>query len=195
MEDFTIDNLLVQKKFKNEKDLKEYALNIRRSIQDYEIFLYENDKYSNQEEEKIKEMRKRLSEYITITTKNIKNTPKEEIKEEHKEIFETVKLVARQVTKADVNTQLLEKSTLKLKGLNYSNKEIEREIQNTRNNILRSKKEERKEIICLIIGFLVFIGVCFYIILDRLHVAKFIVFLIRNCLFRLNNVPNRSDET
>lgn len=159
---------MIEDKFNNceihdQEDLREFIEKIKGFLREYEC------DYGMEREnmKKINEWQRRLFRII----RENKNVP-EEIEKSEKEGIEVVKMVNRQIQQAGANQKLLETTTLKLIGLDYSCDDIEKAIEETNNKINISKLNEKNERIKIRIAFSVFVFVCFYIILDRIFFVK-----------------------
>lgn len=184
-----IDSLLKICTSTNETELKEYITQVNDSIYQYELLLYQENEYNDYHSQIIQKWRQTLIKNI----KKIKNKLTEAIQNEKlstniqrndtKDLEETVHLVHRQIKKADSNTSELMRSTIKLKKLNLSSKDLQKEIENAKKEILQRKLVESKEIRMIKFAFLFFILVCCLIVVDRLglsYLLKFIINFFRN---------------
>eukprot|EP00866_Antonospora_locustae_P001879 jgi/Antlo1/1879/50 len=164
-----IENLLSSpQSFATEEDLRQYVNNVKQKIIEYEQLLLEEGQYTESVESQVGEWRRRIWGMISENKKRIGS---KSITEKHNEVFETVKLASRQVDKANVNLQLLDKSTLKLVGLNYSSRDIENELRKARDAIMKNRAEERKEVWMIYVGVLLLAVVCLAILTDKLFAS------------------------
>lgn len=147
--------------FSSQDELKRYTTSMQSMIQEYEQNLYETDGYNKVEREKIKQWRDEL--YVIVQ----RNRDIPESNDSLDELERTVRVVHRQVSKADTNQKLLDKGTLKLMGLNYTNMDIEKALEDGRRKLRESKKKERSEVLLIIGAFIAFVSVCFLIIFDK----------------------------
>ncbi|KAM0676822.1 hypothetical protein BDAP_002563 [Binucleata daphniae] len=90
------------------------------------------------------------------------------------DLEETVRLVSREVLKTNKHIMMLEKSTLKLKGLNYTSKDLEKEIEETKKLMEKDRLQERKEFYYIKAAIAVFVSVCVLILLDKFGIKRFI---------------------
>jgi len=156
-----INEELTKIRFTSQDELKRYTSSVQMLIQDYEQYLYEMNNYDKFEQNKIKQWRNKLYQIIQEN----KDIP--ERMENFDELEGTVKVIHRQVKKADINQQLLDKSTLKLMGLNYTSGDVEKALIDTKKKIKENQKKERNEIFLIMIAFIIFIFVCFLILFDK----------------------------
>ncbi|KAM0676067.1 hypothetical protein GVAV_000028 [Gurleya vavrai] len=165
--------------FETENELKNHLKNTRDMIANYELFLYEIEAYDDEEIEKITKWRRTLA----INANTVKNSILKNVKEQFNsksanrddinDLEETVRLVSREINKADQNISILQKSTIKLKGINYTSKDLEKEIEETRRMIQKDKNMERKEILRIKMAICIFIFVCFAIFVDIIRSKSF----------------------
>lgn len=87
---------------------------------------------------------------------------------EDRQLADTLALLLSQVDAADQNIALLEESSVKLRGLAYTSKALEREVRTAREMVLRSRESERRESRRVWIGLAVFVCVCCYIVVMRM---------------------------
>lgn len=156
-----IEKELMRTEFESQQDLKVFTTKLQVKIQEYEQMLYDEENFTEAERQKIKRWRQKL--YDLVRANNI-------VKEEDdacNELEKTVKVVHRQIQKADTNQALLDSSTLKLMGLNYSNADIEKIVEETKKRIQRNKSKEKQEINFIIGAFIIFICVCLLILFDK----------------------------
>lgn len=79
----------------------------------------------------------------------------------------TVNILNRQIKKIDSNTALLNKGTVKLMGLEYTNTDVDKELVQTRNKIIEAKNIEKREVYLMYFAFYIFLGVCLTLLLDK----------------------------
>lgn len=164
-----IENLLSNlQSFGTEEDLRQYVNSVKQKIIEYEQLLLEEGRYTESVESQVGKWRRRI---WGIISENKKKIDRKHVSEKHNDVFETVKLVSRQVDKANMNLQLLDKSTLKLVGLNYSSRDIENELAKARDAIMKNRAEERKEVWMIYMGVLLLAVVCMAILVDKLLVS------------------------
>lgn len=154
--------------FATEEDLRRYVNNVKQKVIEYEQLLIEEGRYTESAESQVGEWRRQIWGIISESKKRI---GREHATEKHNDVFETVKLASRQVDKANVNLQLLDKSTLKLVGLNYSSRDIENELAKARDAIMKNRAEERKEVWMIYVGVLLLAVVCLAILVDKLFTS------------------------
>ncbi|KAF7684150.1 hypothetical protein TCON_0639 [Astathelohania contejeani] len=147
-----------------EEELRKYTDSIQKDIHDYELMLYEKDTYDREQAQQIARWRTNL---LHVTKQPVKLTSQED-----KTMFETVQLVSRQISKAASNMKLLGDSTLKLSGLNYTNQDIENEINEARKKLLRNKSNQKKEMGMIWAGFILLALVCLFILIDKFFINK-----------------------
>ncbi|KCZ81373.1 hypothetical protein H312_01255, partial [Anncaliia algerae PRA339] len=123
-----------------EEDLRKYLTKATNLISQYEKTLVENDLY-DVNAQYINAWHDKVINYIRTVTKREDHV----MNQEENELFDVVKMASKQVDKADYNSELLDKSGIKLKGLNYSLEEVEKEIESTKINLMKNKYEEMKE--------------------------------------------------
>lgn len=156
-----INKEVLRAEFGTQEDLRKHMSSVQAMIRDYEKHLYEEGRYDGASKAKIKHWRDKL--YRTA--------------QEHKDISEasenldelegTVRMVHRQIGKADANQQVLDKSTLKLMGLDYTSGDIEKALGDTRAKVKENQRQERTEVIMVLGALLVFVCVCIVILFDK----------------------------
>lgn len=152
----------------NFKTIKESQQLFYKKIHRYEMHLYNENRYTPDKIELIEKWRKHFRCQVQKLKEESESRPLErKYKSDSNELEETVQLVARQILKAEHNKADLENSTVKLKSLNISSKELQKEIDATRRSINMRRLQEKKEIYLIKIGFLVLIIVCIFIVLDK----------------------------
>lgn len=157
-----IEELLREPCLDSQDTLKKFVNKMQNLIMDFEQSLYAKDDPVLKEQ--IKRWRKRLFRIIK------ENRQLPEIAEEGTmDALSTLQMVNKQKDMAITNQRLLDKGTLKLIGLNYTAKDIEESIAAAKKNLQFAKSKERKERKNLILGFLFFISVCIFILIDRLR--------------------------
>ncbi|EQB59863.1 molecular chaperone [Vairimorpha apis BRL 01] len=130
---------------------------IKDLINEYEQDLYDKESYTEMNQKKVKYWRQKLFQHMIS---------KEE--EEIPEILEsTVNIVNRQINKIDNNMALLNKGTIKLLGLDYTNTDIDKALIHTKNKILERKSIEKKEIRFMYISLMIFVSMCIFILIDK----------------------------
>ncbi|KCZ78416.1 hypothetical protein H311_00552 [Anncaliia algerae PRA109] len=145
-----------------EEDLRKYLTKATNLISQYEKTLVENDLY-DVNVQYINAWHDKVINYVRTVTKREDHV----MNQEENELFDVVKMASKQVDKADYNSELLDKSGIKLKGLNYSLEEVEKEIESTKINLMKNKYEEMKEERFLYIGLIVLLLSCFIIFVDK----------------------------
>ena len=159
-----IEQALERTEFNTQGELDSFIKETQVKIAKYEKLLYLEDGFDKEKLEKVKKWRVKLFR----PAKQNKELPVKEDKEE-KEGLEALKMLNRQVDLADKNQKILNKSTLKVLSLNYSSKELENAIVETSKMIEKSMSKEKQEERRMILMFLVFIGVCLVILLDKIQ--------------------------
>lgn len=163
-----IDNILSRPPaLDTEADLRSFVADVKQKIVAYERSLLEGGTYDEDADMRVNKWRKRMVQIISENRKKVARVGGGK----HNDIFETFKLVSRQIDKADINLQLLDKSTLKLVGLDYSSKDIENEINKTKSILAKNRYEEVKEVRMLYLGLAVLLVVCLLILLDKLFIC------------------------
>ena len=148
----------------SQSELKLFVKKMQSKTAKFEQQLYENG-ISDDSISKIKKWRRRIIEIINEN----KELPEENIEtEKEKAGIDTLKLLNRQLNLADTNQMILQKSTLKLIGLDYSTSEIENQISKTKKNFENSMQKELQERKNLIKAFVLFIIICIIIIADKM---------------------------
>ncbi|KAG0436415.1 hypothetical protein DMUE_4239 [Dictyocoela muelleri] len=147
-----------------ERDIKM----INALIKSYELMMYESGFYDIK---KIVKWKKMLHER----------------EEEEPENVKTINLIAKQIERLDYNIKNLDKSTLKLRSLSLSVKDIDQKINENDKVIYEKKIVEEKEIRNVYISLIVLLLVCLFIFFDKYGrlVYNFLPFLkfIFKCLF------------
>ncbi|KAL0263972.1 UNVERIFIED_CONTAM: hypothetical protein PYX00_010886 [Menopon gallinae] len=156
--------------FDTEEDLRLYVNRVKQKVIEYEQQLLEEGQYTEDAEQRVGEWRRRI---WGVISESKRGAGRGNVSEKHSDVFETVKLASRQIDKANVNLQLLDKSTLKLVGLNYSSRDIENELAKARDVITKSRAEERREVWMVYTGVLVLATVCLVILADKLFSSWF----------------------
>lgn len=148
----------------NDQQVRNITNNLYNLIHEYELFLYENDAYDNIAIEKISNWRKLLSQKVGL----YRAKSNDECKPKVSKIEETVTLVSRQISKADENTLGMERSSIKLKGLNYTSKDLQKEIAKTKKLLIKKRTTVEKEVLMIKFALLIFLTVCVAIIVDKI---------------------------
>lgn len=144
-----------------------------KKIHNYELHLYNLNKYNPTKAKQIQAWRQQFRLQLQKYNDNNKTQTRKIVsKEDSDELEETVQLMARQVLKAENNKNELVKSTVKLKSLNVSSKDLKMEIDKTRKSINVRRMNEQKEIFLVRVGFIVFLLVCMFIILDKFGIRR-----------------------
>ncbi|ADM12675.1 uncharacterized protein Eint_111760 [Encephalitozoon intestinalis ATCC 50506] len=156
-----INEELLKKEFASQEDLRNHVSLIQTMIRDYEKDLYERGEYDDLSKNKVKDWRNKVYRIIQ------EHKETSESMENIDELENTIKLVHRQIGKADSNQQILGKSTLKLMGLNYTNTDIEKALMDTRKKLKESQRQEKIEGFLVLAALLVFILVCILILFDK----------------------------
>ncbi|KAH9410716.1 hypothetical protein HK407_12g18480 [Ordospora pajunii] len=157
-----INKELSRSDFSSLEDLKEHIRSVQVMVSKYEKQMYESDSYNDSCRNKIREWRNRLYQ-IAQENKNA-----HESLDNVDELEKTARLVHRQISKADTNQNVLDKSTLKLMGLNYTSKDIENALAETKKKMKKNKQQERVEVLLLTGAFVLFVCVCILILFDKL---------------------------
>jgi hypothetical protein len=160
MEDRIVEELR-RTEFVSQEEVRRHVAEVQAHIQEYEQDLYESNRYNAEERAKIRKWRLGLYNTVRSRASVPENT------EALEELESTARLVHRQVQKADANQRLLDKSTLKLMGLNYTNRDIERKLEEARRRIRENKKRERTEWLMIAVAAVVFIFVCILILFEK----------------------------
>lgn len=164
--DKKIEEALAKPQIESQIDLKKFVKQIQSQISVYERTLYAKELVIPETTKKIKVWRSRLLEVI----RENKELPEEAHEDpEEKEGIETLKMLNRQLSLADSNQKSLEKSTLKLMGLDYTSGDIEKAILGTRKKFENRLKMDRSENRNLLIAFVLFITVCIAIVIDKIR--------------------------
>lgn len=156
-----INTELSRTEFSSQEDLRKHASLVQAMIREYEKNLYEKGEYDDSSKSRVKDWRDKLYK-ITQEHKDVSESA-----ETLDELENTVKLVHRQIGKADANQQILGKSTLKLMGLNYTSNDIEKALADTRRKLRENQKKERTEGFLVLVALLVFMLVCILILFDK----------------------------
>ena len=160
-----IDEMLAAApRFTDEVELRSFISKVKQKISEYEHKAIEDSRRYADAESLMKGWRKKILEIILESKKGLKRP---ESQDGDDEMLETVMIASRQINKANINLHLLDKSTLKLVGLNYSCRDIENEISKAKDVITKNKLEEKKEIWMVYLGILVLLVVCVAILLDK----------------------------
>lgn len=156
-----IDKELARTGFASQEELRGYVSSTQAMIQEYERQLYETSSYSGAERDRLKEWRHRLYQIVRAN----KDVPEKE--GDGDELESTVRIVHRQVRKADANQQLLDRGTLKLMGLSYTSSDIEKALSDARRRVLDGRRKERSEAMLVLLALLTFVCVCAVILFDK----------------------------
>ncbi len=165
-----IINILKDPKIENDAELKLYAKRVQKLIGEYEESIYEN--YTEEKRREVKSYRKRLGQIIDSF--KLKFREEGSVLDKHEGV-EALKLLNSQISMGEVNRRLLEKGTLKLVGLNYTNKEIDKAIDDASIKFERTRNIEKSEIRKIKIAFYFLILIIILIILDKIYL-KFKMF-------------------
>lgn len=160
--DQIIEKKLNNPQIKSQEEMKTFVSDVQSKISLFEKEIYGKENVNEEALKKIKTWRSRLLEII----KNNKELPLEE-NDEDKEGLDTLKLLNRQLEHADLNQQILSKSTLKIASLDYSTDELDKIILETRKKIENNLKREEIEYRRLILAFLFLVVICIAIIIDK----------------------------
>lgn len=166
--DRAIDDELRNAKFNSQDELKSFIRKIQSKIALYEKRSYLNESYTEKTASKIQVWRNKIQKIINS------NREIEETENDDKAGLHILKLLNKQISISDTNQNILEKSTLKLLGLNYSIADIEKIIQETGKRFEQGINIENSEIRNIKIALCIFVFVCLGIIIDkfRLKICK-----------------------
>lgn len=164
--DKRIEEALAEPHIESQIELKKFVKQVQSQINEYERILYAKELVIPETSQKIKVWRSRLLQII----RENKELPEETYEDpEEKDGIEALKLLNRQLSLAESNQKSLEKSTLKLIGLDYTSNDIEKTILETRKKFESSVNMERSENRNLLIAFTLFITVCIAILIDKVR--------------------------
>lgn len=149
------------------EDLKRFQSAFYKKIHSYEMQLYNENRYDTDKVDLIKSWRQQFRLKVIRLKESTEQEPRV-YREDSNDLEETVHLVARQVQKAEHNRAELEGSTVKLKSLNMSSRDLQKEIDKTRRNINVRKLQEQREVWLIKIGFVLLGLVCLFILMDKL---------------------------
>lgn len=165
-----IDEALENPKIGSQADLKDFIKNIQSKIVIYEKNLYEKELYNPETAKKIRGWRLSILRII----KENKQLPEEkEDNTQEKAGVETLKLLNKQISLADTNQKILEKSTLKLLQLDYTLSELDKIIFETGKKFEDTVKTETFENRRLTVAIVIFVTVCIGILIDKIR-CKFL---------------------
>lgn len=167
-----IEENLSGNEIKSKDDLKEFVKKIQSQIKLYEKKLYDKTMVSEENLSKIKIWRARLYDIIN------KNSDLPDLSvndQEEVEGINTLHLLNKQLDLADANQSILEKSSLKLIGLNYSSAEIEKLIYQAGKKLESGVATEIAENRRLIFALVSFIVICIGILIDKFR-SKILIF-------------------
>lgn len=166
--------MLDNPEIRSQSDLKRFVTEVQSKITTFEKQIYgeENDPGLIK---KIKGWRQRLLEII----KNNRELPENEDPEEKKGI-DTLKLLNKQINDAELNQQILAKSTLKLASLDLSAGDLDKVIIETRNKMEQNLKREKIEYRKLLIVFFAFLCICIGIFIDKYRMKKMKLLSFKN---------------
>ncbi|ELQ73904.1 putative Sec20 protein [Trachipleistophora hominis] len=157
------------------KEMEAHVHHVHSLINQYELQSYAS---SSPDKDLIAKWLRMLRESIIASTQKEEPIINRRDDAEDKQLFDTLSLMVSQVDTADQNILLLSESSVKLKSLCYNSKALEKELHTARNVIARSRANEMKEIRRVWIGIFIYLGVCVYILLGRIGLFKFIVYLV-----------------
>lgn len=162
----SIENMLDNPEIRSQNDLKQFISEVQSKITIFEKQIYgeETDPVLIK---KIKGWRQRLLEIV----KNNRELPENENSEEKKGI-DALKLLNKQINNAELNQQILIKSTLKLASLDLSTGELDKVIVETRKKIEQNIKREKIEYRRLLLVFFIFLCICFIILIDKYRLKR-----------------------
>lgn len=156
-----IEKELEKNEFKSEEDLSIFINRIRHLISEYEQDLYDKGTYTRQNQLLVKTWRSKLYNLFQKRDSFVAQSDIPDVLES------TVNILNRQIKKIDSNTALLNKGTVKLMGLEYTNTDIDKELVQTRNKIIEAKNIEKREVYLMYFAFYIFLGVCLTLLLDK----------------------------
>jgi hypothetical protein len=157
----TIEKELEKEDFKSEDDLNRFIDRIRNLISEYEHDLYDKGTYTKNNQILVKKWRSQL---YKLSQKRDSLVTQNDIPDV---LESTVNILNRQISKIDSNTALLNRGTLKLMGLDYTNNDIDKELVQTKNKIVQCKNNEQREIRMMYISMFLFCTVCFFVMIDK----------------------------
>ncbi|KAM0671835.1 hypothetical protein CWI42_121740 [Ordospora colligata] len=160
--DEEINRKIMRSNFSSPEELKEHIRLVQAMVSEYEKKMYETYNYDDKCRTKIREWRNKLYQMAH------ENKITQESSDNIDELEKTARLVHRQIGKADTNQSVLDKSTLKLMGLNYTSKDIENALVETKEKMKKNRKQERAEVFLLTGAFVLFVCVCILILFDKL---------------------------
>ncbi|KAI5150026.1 hypothetical protein ENBRE01_1254 [Enteropsectra breve] len=162
----TIEDFLERQNFTTNEELKEFSRQANKLIAEYEkhaCVLEDPDEHTS---DKIKAWRKRVFQIIKENKKI--DQPVDDSK--GGEGIETLRLINRQMQHAEKNQALLDKSTLKLIGLDYTCDDIAKAVKETSKKIGKRNIIEQKERRNLTLAFGLFIMICVFILIDKIRI-------------------------
>lgn len=165
--DRQVEEKLRRPEINTQAELKKFVRETQALIAAYEQELYAQEGVSPETQAAVKHWRARMFAIIREHKDLPETLGASAPADESDDGIQTLKLLNRQLGLADTNQRLLEKSTLKLVGLDYTNGDIEKAIVETRKKIRHGKSKERRERRNLLFGFLFLVAVCLYIIVDK----------------------------
>lgn len=163
MESF-IEKSLEKPEINSQEELKRFISSLQSKITVFEKQVYEKDAIDQEILKKIRSWRARLLQIV----KENKELP-EVVNPEETAGMEVLKMLNKQIECADTNQKILAKSTLKLASLDLSTTDLDKIIIETRKKFESDAKREQIEYKKLLIAFIVFLGICFGILLDKIR--------------------------
>ena len=145
----------------DKKDLSNFIKQTQLLINKYELENYAN--YTEEIKREVAQFRSKVCEIA----KNIKNENEETGEDEGIEIL---KMLNKQLILADINQNALEKGTIKLERLNYTNVDILEEISKANSKIVEKKNREKSEMRRIKWAYKMMMILCLLIILDKFYV-------------------------
>ncbi|ORD94543.1 hypothetical protein ECANGB1_533 [Enterospora canceri] len=162
-----IETLLAKKEFKSRNDMRLYLKNIHLLINKYELELYQS--HDEKAQNKVNDYRE-MANKIFLLNKNIKSDEKESQETYKEEGIETLKMLNTQLMLADINQKQLEKGTIKIESLDYTNTDILREIQKANTKIKTLKDKERGEVSQIKRAYKFLLLICLLILCDKIYI-------------------------
>ncbi|KAM0679631.1 hypothetical protein GINT2_002263 [Glugoides intestinalis] len=163
MESF-IEKSLENPEINSQEELKRFIKDLQSKITLFEKQVYEKDAIDQTILKKIRNWRTKLLQIV----KENKELP-EVINEDETAGMEVLKMLSKQIECADTNQKILVKSTLKLASLDLSTSDLDKVIVETRKKFESGAKREQIEYKKLLVAFIVFLGICLGILLDKIR--------------------------
>ncbi|OQS55426.1 hypothetical protein EHP00_666 [Ecytonucleospora hepatopenaei] len=162
--------------YENKKKTEDLMKNTLILINQYETSKYSN--YTEEVKEEIRNYRQKAKGILNKVKEKNKNTREVDTELEG---IEVLKSLNKQLVLADLNQSALEKGTVKLETLNYTNDDILNQINKANKKIVAQKNKEKSEMNKIRWAYKMLLILCFLILLDKFYcrVVRPVVFVYK----------------